>query len=155
MTYGSLTEVEYFYPGQVVKLKHPIGQYAIEGNNFFTITKVNPKNLKVTQNSTGKGLQGDARIFTAVPKDETARVPAAPEKPAIDWSKFKAGAIVRFTGAKRPSAFKYPLDQLFVVTKHNFDRVNIVPIGGSLNGSYWRMSPTNLTVVDPETITTV
>lgn len=147
MPYGTLTEVEYFYAGQVVKLKHPTGTYAMADNNFFTITKVNPKNLKVTQNSTGKPLQGSQTIFTAAPKEAVAAAPKAPEGPKIDWSQFQQGVVVKYVG-KPPAKWNYNPDQKFFVLKHNFERVNIVRVGGD-NGRYWRINPKNLEVIVP------
>lgn len=150
MTYGSLTQVEYFYSGQIVRLKHPTGVYAMEENNFFTVTKVNPKKLKVTQNSTGKSLQGDHTIFTAVPKDEVAEAPKAPEKPQVDFSQFRTGAVVKYVGSKPPKGLD--VTKPYIVTKHNFELVNIFPLGGTMNGLYFRTSPKNIEVVDPTNI---
>jgi len=63
----------------------------------------------------------------------------------------RVGALVRWTGSKLIRGMAP--DQLFIVIKDSFDVVNIVQLGGSPGGQYWRVDPRRLEVIAPGDVT--
>lgn len=132
-------EIEYFYPGQVVMLKNPD---AASRGKVFRVTKVNPKRLKV-EDEKGAGFQGPHAIWTKTDQPFVSRAPKTP--PLCE------GMLVRCEPLRSPK-WRYPADQLFVVTKVSADRVSISRLGGedpSVSYRGWTTGPRSLTVVDP------
>lgn len=147
MAYGTMTEFA-FWGGETVVLKHPSGGMTVDDR--FTVTKVNPKNLKVKHIKTGKTYQGPHAIWKKVETTEAdiAAEKEQIEKNAVDFSQFEQGVVVELApGVKKPAKWDYPDGQQFVVIKHNFQLVNIVRLGGD-KGRYWRMNPNHLVIVD-------
>lgn len=137
-----------FWIGDTVKLKKSSGKWTTEDR--FQVLKCNPKNLKVKDLKTGGTVQGPYSLFVqADATDPLPFVPAAPVMSSFDtFAPFKLGVVVKLKDySKRPPKWNYDDGQWFIVMKHNFDKVNIVKLGGE-NGKYWRMSPNSLEVVE-------
>jgi len=122
----------------------------------YKVLKVNPKNFRIEQ------LDGrQVGVTFNLPRDAPGieKVESATYTETVTqfdrerdlFAPFITGAVVRLSDESyRPSKWNYKPGQLFVVLKHNFERVNIVKLGGETGkdrGRYWRMSPSHLEVV--------
>lgn len=138
--------MHYWAPFDVVGLATGISTK--HANEEFQVTKVNPKNLKVTSLTDGKNytLPKAAAIFirkstvmkTTNLEVETIPVPSTPKKI------FRNGMLVRHMKPTKYSTIK----DLWVVGGVNEKTITLYKFGGNVSGQYLRVPPSYLEEID-------
>ena len=109
----------------------------VEGTRWtgtWTITKVNPKNLKLEQNGQRlSAYQGFCTIVTGDGPD------APPSNVGGRQPHLSAGSFVRYIGRSG----KISTGQLMVVLADKHDKINVTVAGGD-GDRYWRLLPSML-----------
>jgi ribosomal protein S4E len=147
MSYITATGGTYVYAGQVITFK---------GVEYY-VKKVNPKNLRIVAVKDGKNYNlprmakftvDDSRTLTADER-KTCGILTWSEKTAIKQETgLRNGAIVRIKQKPTTSKWQFDIMQKFVVLNDKTERFQIVPVGGTPDGSWWNVYPNNLEVVD-------
>lgn len=111
----------------------------------FRVTKANPKTVLMTPIAGGPEVKAVATALLKAPKDgDEPGAAVRVELPTF----IPTGAVVTVAGVGSPK-WKFPPEQLFVVLRESGQhRYAVAPLGGG-NGTYWRLPPSVLTVVDP------
>jgi hypothetical protein len=106
----------------------------------WTVTKVNPKNLRLEQEGRNRGL--NAPKYLCIPAGDNPVAAIGRPMGVRTLPHQDAGSVVRYIG----NGDKIAHGALFIVLADKGDKVNITPLGGD-GGRYWRMPPRNLEAV--------
>ena len=124
-----------FRVGDTVVVNHP--KYP----GKWTITKINPKNLKLSPVGGGRGLNAPKTMCTKVDPDAT--LPETTVALVERRTPYSPGQFVRFTGTWN----QLKTNTVMVVIADKGDRVNCARLGGDGHGGYFRIGPRNLEAV--------
>jgi len=119
------------------------GTHARKYPGNWTVTKVNPRTYKLTQGSRVVNFD-HALVKAALEEGESlaSQILAVKRDPNL-----RAGALVR------PHSTRLQMPPgLYVVLKDNYDVVNVVQLGGNADRRYWRLHPSHVEVVHPDTV---
>jgi hypothetical protein len=115
---------------------------------IWTVTKVNPKTVRLTRDQGGRPLVAPHDYVAPVTDEEAAQAARVTEHgagvsslPIPTRPDFHPGTLV--TLRCKPG--------YFVVLADKGTRINVAALGGD-DGRYWRTSPAMLTVVDPAAV---
>ena len=108
----------------------------------WTVTKVNPKNLKLSQADRGRGLNAPKSMCIPAGDATDAPVASAVGIPMRSLPYLMPGTAVVYNG---PPMKGVATGDHLVVLRDKDDRVNVTHLGGD-DGRYWRMPPRHLSI---------